>query len=449
MGKKQYLNLFDIVGPVMIGPSSSHTAGAAKIGYAAYQLLGEQPKKIRIKLYNSFADTGEGHKTDLALLGGTLGIEPDNEDLIKAKDIARQKNVDYKIKSGYHSPDLHPNTAVIDLWAGKKKASLVGQSIGGGRISISKVNTRNIEADSGPNKLAADSTSFQETYYSFQFLKQESNTATQLLNLILSKQTEVTGLSKVEILTEFEKRWQIMVRSIQVGISDPKRAENNMFGGDSYRISRSKLRVLSPVIENGIIYAIGVSEYNAKMGKIVAAPTAGAAGILPGTLRSMQEKFSFSDRKMAEALTVAAAIGAVVANKVELAGAVAGCQAEIGVAGAMTAAAGAYLIDADVEKIEAAASLVLANLLGLTCDPVMGLVEVPCILRNGMVTSMAFAAIELAGDNVKYTIPFDEVIEVVKKVGADMRPIYKETSQGGLAQTETAQRACQKCSRCG
>lgn len=429
----------------MIGPSSSHTAGAAKIGYQAYQLLQEEPQKIRIKLYNSFTDTGQGHKTDLALLGGCLGIKPDNEDLIKAKEIAEQKEIDYKIKWDYHSKDLHPNTAIIDLEGENTKAGLVGYSVGGGQIEIKKTYQKNGSSTAKPTNSTKAKNQAGSNYYTFDQIKQKGKTSKQYLDLILKTQEKAFDQTKPEILQEFEDRWQIMVRSIQNGISSRKRAHDQMFGGDSYRIRRSKLNVLNQTIENGIFYSIGVAEYNAKMGKIVAAPTAGACGILPGVLKAMQEKFQYSDQKMAQALAVAAATGAIVANKTALAGAVGGCQAEIGVAGAMTAAAGVFLLDGRVDQIEAATSLVLANLLGLTCDPVMGRVEVPCILRNGMITSMTFGGIEMAMDNVKYTIPFDEVITVMKKVGQDMRAIYKETSQGGLAKTKTAQTLCRAC----
>ncbi len=447
-----YIDLFDIIGPVMIGPSSSHTAGAAKIGQAAYLLLAEEPTKIRIKLYNSFSDTGKGHKTDLALLGGCIGIGAEDEQLLFAKEIADNRKLDYKIKWGYHSTDLHPNTAIIEIKGKSKKVGLVGYSIGGGRIEIAKqlvtaLDEKNSSDTFTPNKNRSKKN--QQGYFLFKELADKANTSRQFFELILAIQQTGFNQTKDEILAKFESRWQIMVRSISKGVSNYQRSHNKMFGGDAYRIRRSKLNILNDEIENGVYYSIGVAEHNARMGKIVASPTAGSAGIMPGVLRSMQEKYYFSDKKMAKALAVAGGIGAIIANKTELAGAVGGCQAEIGAAGAMTAAAGVYLLGGKVEAIEAAASLVLANLLGLTCDPVMGLVEVPCILRNGMIASMVFTAIEIALDGVRYSIPFDEVIDVMKKVGEDMHSAYKETSKGGLAQTATAKSICSGCQRCG
>jgi L-serine dehydratase len=240
------------------------------------------------------------------------------------------------------------------------------------------------------------------------------------------------------------RRWQIMKESIEKGTHARKRADTGLFGDDANRILKSRLNLISQVIENGITYSIGVAEHNARMGKIVAAPTAGSCGIVPGTLRAMQKQFSFQDTEIVQALVVAGAFGAITARQVELAGAVAGCQAEIGVAGAMAAAAGTFLLGGNLQKMENAASLVLANLLGLTCDPIMGRVEVPCILRNGMITSMVFAAIELALDGVDYYIPYDEVVTVMKNIGTDMDSKYRETSDGGLAISKTA---CQLCSQ--
>ncbi len=451
--KQSYINLFNIVGPIMVGPSSSHTAGAAIIGFRAFQNLGEKPQKIRIKLFNSFSDTGFGHKTELATLGGCIGIKPDSKTLKDADRIAKKMGVDYKIKTGYHTPDLHPNSVIIDLIGDNFEAGLVGFSIGGGRVVIPKKYRRKIgdkKTNVNLSKVSKRSltNNSQQTYLSFAEIKDQVNTGRQFLKLLFKLQEESYNQTATEVIVEFGHRWQIMVQAIKAGISNYRRSEDNMFGGDSYRMRRSKLNVLSKIIEDSIVYAIGVSEHNARMGRIVASPTAGAAGITPGVLRAMQEKFQFSDQKMAEALVIAAGIGAIVANKVALAGAVAGCQAEIGVAGAMTAAAGAYLLGGDIEAIEAAASLVLANLLGLTCDPVMGKVEVPCILRNGVVASMTFAGMEMAMDNIRYTIPFDEVVTVMKKVGQDMHYVYKETGEGGLAKTKTAKTLCQNCPHC-
>lgn len=453
MPAKKYISILDIVGPIMIGPSSSHTAGAAKIGYEAFKLLGDIPEKIKIKLFNSFSDTGKGHKTDLAVLAGCLGIAPDDESIIKAAEIACSKGIDYKISWGYHSPDFHPNTAVIKLEKGDKKIGMVGFSIGGGRIkiakSISNQTSKAVLISQLENGLTAKS-KFQntkESYFTFKQIKDQINTTRQFYKLALLTEAKLAHQPEEKIFDEFTNRYKIMLKSIEKGMKKRKRSDSGLFGGDANKIWHSKYRILSKVVEDGITYAIAAGEHNARMGKIVAAPTAGACGIVPGVLFALQQKFHFSHGKMTEALIVASAIGAIVANKMALSGAVAGCQAEIGVAGCMVAAAGIHLMGGGLDKMEAAASLVMANVLGLTCDPVMGLVEVPCILRNGTAASLAFTAIELAMDGVVYTIPFDEIIDAAKRIGDDMNPDYKETSLGGLAQTPTAKKICRGCQR--
>lgn len=448
---KKHISILDIVGPVMIGPSSSHTAGAAKIGYAAYELLGEMPEKVRIKLFNSFSDTGKGHKTDVALLGGCLGISPDNEQVIDAYKIADQKKIKYRVSWGYHSPDLHPNTAIIKMESKDKKVGLVGFSIGGGRIVIAKkVNSKNFSDDleTGLNLKDASGSS-NETYFTFNQIKEQVSTTYQFYRLALLTEAQLQHKPEKEIFDEFTRRYKIMLESIKKGMANTKRATDCMFGGDANKIWKSKYLILSKVVEDGITYAIAAGEHNARMGRIVANPTAGACGIVPGVLYALQKKFHFSDGKMTEALIIAGAVGAIVAKKMALAGAVAGCQAEIGVAGCMAAAAGVHLMGGSLDKLEAATSLVMANVLGLTCDPVLGKVEVPCILRNGTVTSLAFTAIELAMDGIIYVIPFDEIIDVAKKIGEDMAIEYKETSLGGLAKTKTARAVCRACGKCG
>jgi len=455
------ISIFDIIGPVMIGPSSSHTAGAARIGYSAYQALarlGEQPQEIKIKLYNSFSDTGEGHKTDLAILAGCLGLQAEDENLVKAKEIAQQKKIKFDIKWGLHSPDFHPNTALIKLKGNKEKITLIGYSLGGGLIkTFSEKNFKPYSDKSSPG---------QKEYFSLENFKKRVKTGRQFLQLVLAFEEKLAEsrayqdflnepintankkINKIQINKEMYRRWQIMKESINSGTKTRRRSDNDLFGDDANRILKSKLHLVSRIVENGTTYSIGVAEHNARMGKIVAAPTAGSCGILPGTLKAMQEHFKFQDSEIVQAMIVAGAFGAITARQVELAGAVAGCQAEIGVAGAMAAAAGTFLLGGNLEKMDNAASLVLANLLGLTRDPIMGRVEVPCILRNGVVTSMVFTAIELALDGINYYIPYDEVVGVMKNIGSDMDEKYRETSAGGLATTKTACQLCSKREKC-
>jgi L-serine dehydratase len=448
--KLQAISLLDVIGPVMIGPSSSHTAGAAKVGYTGYELLGEVPKKIVITLYNSFSDTGKGHKTHIALLGGALGIYPWDEKLIEAIKIAKESGIDYSVSWGNHSKSLHPNTAIVRLYSSNKEVVVVGFSIGGGRIELPYMEKGQIGRI--PSTLSEikpflsqgnKKNKVKEIYETYLEISKKCITSKDFLDYALKTESKRTDLKEEVILSEFERRWKVMVASIHKGIENTSRADNRLFGGDGDKILHSKFDVVGNLIRQGMAYATAVAEYNGRMGKIVAAPTAGSCGIIPGVFYPLFKRFDFEEKEMAKALVIAASLGAIIAAKMELAGAVGGCQAEIGAAGAMAAGGGCFLLGGNIKQIESAASLVLANLLGLTCDPIMGLVQVPCILRNTMVTSMVFGAIDSALSGVKYPIPFDEVVDVAKGAGQSMCPCYKETSLGGLAQSPTAKRICE------
>lgn len=187
--------------------------------------------------------------------------------------------------------------------------------------------------------------------------------------------------------------------------------------------------------------AIKMGESNACMKRIVAAPTAGACGVVPAVLIAMQDKYGFSDEKMVQALYVAAGIGGVIATRAFIAGAQGGCQAEIGSASSMAAGAAVFLQDGDARQISHAAAMAMKNLLGLVCDPVAGLVEVPCVKRNVSGAVVALAAADMALAGVYSRIVPDEVIDAMREVGLSMPACVRETGEGGLAATPTGLQA--------
>ena len=189
------------------------------------------------------------------------------------------------------------------------------------------------------------------------------------------------------------------------------------------------------------LYSLGTSEYNAAMGVIVAAPTAGAAGVLPGVLLAAQEEYGFTDREAVNALITATGIGAVIATRATISGAQGGCQAEVGSGCAMAAAALCDVMGGTARQTTHAAAIALKNALGLACDPVAGLVEVPCIKRNGMYACMAIAAADLALAGVESFIPPDEVIDAMYQIGCNLPACIRETAEGGLAITPTGLKA--------
>lgn len=231
-----------------------------------------------------------------------------------------------------------------------------------------------------------------------------------------------------------------MKEAIQTGMASKELSMSGMCGQDCYHVQqryKSERSMFGPLFEKIIEYALATSEENIRMGKIVACPTAGSCGILPATLISVSEQYNHSEREQLNALITAGEIGRIISAKVSLAGAVAGCQAECGVASAMSAGAVCQLRGGNVSQILNAAALAMKNLLGLTCDPVAGLVEVPCVKRNPFLAVHAITAAELALAGVESKIPIDEVIDAMEQTGALMSPTLKESSQAGLATTNT------------
>lgn len=232
-----------------------------------------------------------------------------------------------------------------------------------------------------------------------------------------------------------------MKEAIKNGLKSTEKSVSDWCGDDAVKmIERYKKRgaLLGKIFEKITTYAIATVEENLRMGRIVACPTAGSCGIVPSVIIAVAEEEKISETKQIDALLTAGMIGLIVSYKVRLAGAVAGCQAECGVAAAMAAAGLTEMLGGTTEEILQATALALKNILGLTCDPVCGLVEVPCIKRNAFLGLHAVTATELALCGVESKIPVDEVVDTLKITGQLMSPLLKETSQGGLAKTKTA-----------
>lgn len=231
-----------------------------------------------------------------------------------------------------------------------------------------------------------------------------------------------------------------MKDAIRNGLKSTEKSLSGLSGGDCHKLKlayKKNPAILGEIFEKITMYALATAEENARMGKIVACPTAGSCGIVPAILITMAEEYKISDEVLINALLTAGKIGQIVSNKVRLAGAVAGCQAECGVASGMAAGLLTFLRNGTNKQIINAAILAIKNILGLTCDPVCGLVEVPCVKRNPFLAIHAVTASELALANIESKIPPDEVVDVLEKTGKLMSPVLKETSQGGLAKTKT------------
>ncbi len=246
--------------------------------------------------------------------------------------------------------------------------------------------------------------------------------------------------------TSWEKMtrlWRAMVESVE-GYDPARRSACNLTGGDARKVETRAVSLAGPVLTDIIATALKVGECNACMGRIVAAPTAGASGVLPAVLLPIRKKYDFSEEKMVKALYVSAGFGQVIATRASIAGAEGGCQAEIGSASAMAAAALVSLLGGSPEQMAAACATALQNLLGLVCDPVAGLVEVPCVKRNVIGAVNALTAAELALAGVENVIPCDEVIDAMRAVGDVMPAALRETGGGGLAATPTGRRIAEE-----
>jgi L-serine dehydratase len=250
-------------------------------------------------------------------------------------------------------------------------------------------------------------------------------------------------LSRDVVISRMQKTLNVMRDSIKSGLVKKNVTKSGMISGGAYLMNRFIEKgnsLLSKEFSEIIRNSLAVSEANACMKKIVAAPTAGAAGVIPGALFKIAEKHNITDSELIKSLFVAGGIGEVISIQASLSGAVHGCQAEVGSASAMTAGAITYLFNNDVEAIESAAAFALKNILGLVCDPIAGLVEVPCVKRNVNAALNSIASAEMALSGIRTIIPLDEVIKAMAEIGNKMSDSLKETSLGGLAACETAKR---------
>lgn len=277
--------------------------------------------------------------------------------------------------------------------------------------------------------------------------KKAALSGTNVFEVVLEDDISERGVTREESLSKMNDMWQAMKNSYLHHEAELKSA-SGLVGGDSARLKKySEGETLLGDFALKVMYtAIAVAESNACMKCIVAAPTAGSCGVMPAVLISYAERYNISDEKICEAMYVAAGIGSVIAQRASISGAQGGCQAEIGSASGMAAAAVAYLMGQSPEMIMNSCALAIKNMLGLACDPVAGLVEVPCVKRNASGALNAVMAADMSMAGIKSVIPADEVIDAMGEIGSLMPSSIKETSKAGLAVTKTGAKiaACQR-----
>ena len=450
-----FLSVFDMF-KVGIGPSSSHTMGPMVAAARFLDMMRASPfefRGLRASLHGSLAFTGVGHATDRATILGLAGFLPDTYDNDKAEDTLAAINAtktivlddlgtlqfDPKADMIFdydHTLPGHANGMVLMATDAQGDVTLrqVYYSVGGGFVLTEEELAQGKATDEGdpipyPFKSAVEMLEMAKT--------------SRLTIAQMKRANEVSRGCEESLAKGTQRLWQVMNDCINRGLEH----DGILPGGLSVR-RRAKGIYDSLMAERGMnltaphtindwmsVYAMAVNEENAAGGQVVTAPTNGAAGVLPAVLRYYLDHVpGASEKHIEDFLLTAAAIGGLVKYNASISGAEAGCQAEVGSASAMAAAGLCAVMGGTPEQVENAAEIALEHHLGMTCDPVKGLVQVPCIERNGLgaIKAVSAASLALRGDG-QHFVPLDAVIETMRQTGADMHEKYKETSLGGLA----------------
>ncbi len=454
------ISVFDIYS-IGIGPSSSHTVGPMKAAFDFLQSLSqeelEKVKTIKADLYGSLALTGKGHGTDKAIILGFMGYIPETIDSNKTEDyiasckkdkiiLVQAFNKEYKIAFKvrddikFHrrvSLPFHPNGMAFAVFASDNSQikKEVYYSIGGGFILTEDEAKMSTTTQQHTEKVEFPFNSADEL---LKICKKNNLTIPQLM-----MRNELTWRKEEDVKEGILKFWNIMEACVQRGFMN----EGILPGG--LKVKRRAPAVYQSLITNPEknlsdvlstmdwvnLYALSVNEENAAGGQVVTAPTNGAAGIIPAVLH-YYVRFSnkYTEQGVIDFLLTAGAIAMLYKKNASISGAEVGCQGEVGVACSMAAGALTQVLGGTIDQVENAAEIAMEHNLGLTCDPIGGLVQIPCIERNAMGAIKAINAtrIALKGDGTHF-VSLDKVIRTMKKTGMDMKKHYKETSKGGLA----------------
>ncbi|EET48331.1 L-serine ammonia-lyase [Thalassobium sp. R2A62] len=450
-----FLSVFDMF-KVGIGPSSSHTIGPMVAATRFLDQLRAQPFKIaglKASLHGSLAFTGVGHATDRAVILGLSGMSLDTYGMAAAEaEMARIKAEETVTPDGFdtlrfnpkedllfdYGPALpgHANGMILHATdaQGDTIISQTYYSIGGGFVLTEEELAAGKNADDGapvpyPFKSAAE------------MLKMAETTGKSIAEM--KRANEVSRIPHGQLDSGLSRIWEVMNSCINYGLEN----EGILPGGlnvkrrakgihDALQAERGLNQSAPHTINDWMsVYAMAVNEENAAGGQVVTAPTNGAAGVVPATIRYYLDHVPGATiSKVGDFLLTASAIGGLVKHNASISGAECGCQAEVGSAAAMAAAGLAAVMGGSPEHVENAAEIALEHHLGMTCDPVRGLVQVPCIERNGLgaIKAVSAASLALRGDGT-HMVPLDAAIETMRQTGEDMSEKYKETALGGLA----------------
>lgn len=537
------LKLRDVIGPIMVGPSSSHTAGALRIASMVRDLLQCNPVKADFTLYESFAQTGRGHGTDKALVAGMLGMHTDDLRIRNSFEVARQAGLAFSFKKDRAAKTPHPNT--VDITAVGTDGTSVqarGVSIGGGAAKLTRIDGMDVEVtgefdamvvrqtDTAGNLahvagcLSAQGINIGSVFMhrkrkggdSFTVFEVDEPIPQPVIDRILERPTvesirliPADGLNRQrrsdrpqkdadKAMAAFEaldfatasralsyceendiplsewaarreralaaaldadpnemKSYLVRVLNVMRASAMPpyrreERSMGGLIGGEAAAMRAFAGTAFTAAdhacdreLALAATYSAAVLETNASMGLIAAAPTAGSSGVIPAVLLSLQKTRGLGDNQLRSALLNAAAIGLFITRNATVSGAEGGCQAEIGAASAMAASAAVELLGGNARMCLRAAGTAISNSLGLVCDPIGGLVEVPCQKRNAMGAANALVSAEFALAGIPNLVPFDETVDALLRVGRSLPRELRETALGGLAACPSA------CALCG
>lgn len=282
-------------------------------------------------------------------------------------------------------------------------------------------------------------------FNSFEAWKDEcEKSKTPLFQPVLDFEINQKGKTEEEIWAGIDQAYQVMKEAVQSGLNEDMSSYSGMINNGAKKVMQFPTAVLTPEFQKLVARALAAKEVNSCMGRVVAAPTAGASGILPGTLVTLQEIHGLDDKKIHESLLIGAGVALILEKRASIAGAVGGCQAETGAAAAMAAAGIAYSLGGSNDQVFNAVAITIQCMLGLVCDPVAGLVEIPCVVRNASAAAIANSSAQIALADVSPVIPVDECVDAMGEVGQSMELRYKETAMGGLAATPTGQAISKK-----
>lgn len=445
-------SVFDLfkIGP---GPSSSHTIGPMKATRDFLHRMRELPAEchskhntLKVHLYGSLSATGKGHGTDRAVLAGLLDWVPEATDPISFATLWNSDaNYSVKIHDGLRIPFAESDIIFDEVVTDYKFSNTmvcVYQHLGGElRMQYYSVGGGFIEWEGYELPPTGEPPYPYSTFE--ELLEQLNSSGLGLAELLLENEKAISGMAEKDISTKLDHIVNTMISAVNRGlvtlgtlpgsIQLKRKSHKVMDKAKSLNSRQDKfLRLLNA-------YCLAASEENAAGNIVVTAPTSGASGVIPGILYMMRHHYKIKKEKLREAMLVASSIGFLVKHNASISGAEAGCMGEIGTASGMGAAMIAYLKKEDIRTIEIAAEIAIEHHLGMTCDPVGGYVQIPCIERNAVGGVKAYNAWLLASSGVNDTqiISLDRVIRVVRDTGRDMSKKYKETSQGGLALSMT------------